>query len=155
MSVRPLSSLLLLALLATSCGTNESDIVAPVLASRRLVADGTRLRDEAGREVILRGFGVGSRAKMPGYLPFEVPPGSDVAAEADVYFGRIEALGANVVRLVFSWEAYESTHGVRDASYLAQYRTLLDAAHAHGIGVIVEFHQDVFSSAYCGDGFPE
>ncbi|MET0595703.1 MAG: cellulase family glycosylhydrolase, partial [Polyangiaceae bacterium] len=34
------------------------------------------------------------------------------------------------------------------------YRALLDAADRAGISVIIDFHQDVFQAAFCGDGFP-
>src|SRR5690606_769398 len=49
---------------------------------------------------------------------------------------------------------YEPTRGSYDLDYLAQYEMLLDAAARHGLFVIVDFHQDVFASPYCGDGFP-
>jgi len=59
-----------------------------------------------------------------------------------------------VVRLTFTWEGLEPTRGTIDEGYLAQVRMLLDAAHAEGLSVIVDFHQDVFASPFCGDGFP-
>jgi endoglycosylceramidase len=134
-------------------GTNAA-IESPVVGRRRLRVDGPRLRDELGREVILRGYNAGGRAKMAPYLPFDLAAGETVAQGADRYFGRIASLGANVVRLVFSWEAYEPTRGNYDAAYLARYEAMLDAADARGIAVIVDFHQDVFASPFCGDGFP-
>jgi endoglycosylceramidase len=134
-------------------GSEES--LAPVsVPTRRLVVDGSRLRDVHGREVILRGFNAGGRAKMPPFLPFDLAPGETLEDAADAYFARVEALGANVVRLTFSWEAFESVRGTYDMAYLARYETLLDAAGAHGLTVIVDFHQDVFASPFCGDGFP-
>lgn len=126
----------------------------PAPSSRRLTVEGTRLLDGLGREVVLRGVNVGNRAKMPPYLPFDLKPGESVEAAADDFFGRIAALGSDAVRLTFAWEAYEPTRGEYDAAYLARYRLLLDAAHAHGLAVIVDFHQDAFASAFCGDGFP-
>jgi endoglycosylceramidase len=126
----------------------------PTLSSRRLSVEGTRLFDELGREVVLRGVNVGNRAKMPPYLPFDLRADESVAAAADDFFTRVAALGADGVRLTFAWEAYEPTRGGYDEGYLARYRLLLDAAHAHGLSVIVDFHQDAFASAFCGDGFP-
>lgn len=138
------------------CGGSSVDdsLEAPSSTTRRLSVSGAALLDEHGREVILRGFNAGGRAKMPPFLPFDVVPGVPNAQTADAYFGRIEALGANLIRLTFSWEALEPTKGTYDEAYVAQYRMLLDAAHAHGFSVIVDFHQDVFASPFCGDGFP-
>jgi endoglycosylceramidase len=135
-------------------GASEESISEPTITSRRLTVEGERLYDSLGREVILRGFNVGGRAKMPPYLPFDVASGETTASAAHDFFGRIAALGANVVRLTFSWEAYEPTRGAYDAAYMMQYRTLLDAAYARGLFVIVDFHQDVFASPFYGDGFP-
>jgi endoglycosylceramidase len=150
-----------LVLLSNGCGVSETAVETHRLAldsaavrTRKLRVDGARLLDELGREVVLRGFNVGGRAKMPPHLPFELPAGTSVVDAADAYFARIAALGANHVRLTFAWEAYEPTRGTYDAGYLAQYETLLDAADANGIAVVVDFHQDVFASAFCGDGFP-
>ncbi len=122
--------------------------------TRRVHVAGSALVDDLGRQVVLRGFNAGGRAKMPPFLPFDVPPGSTVEHTADELFGALEGLGANAVRLTFSWEAFEPTRGAYDYDYLDRYEMLLDAAHAHGIAAIVDFHQDVFASPFCGDGFP-
>ncbi len=141
----------LLALLI-ACGpkTNIDESLKPMaVTSRKLHVSGRVLLDEHGREVILRGFNAGGRAKMPPFLPFD----ADVT-DADAYFARIVGLGANLIRLTFTWEGLESTRGTYSQAYLDQYQHLLDVAHAHGFAVIVDFHQDVFASPWCGDGFP-
>ncbi len=150
------AGLVALLLLGACGGSSPEDpsLEPPVLPQRKLTVSGTRLLDALGREVILRGYNAGGRAKMPPFLPFDVPAGATVDAAAADYFGRIAALGANLVRLTFSWEAFEGTEGTYDTAYLAQYRSLIDAAHAEGLAVIVDFHQDVFASPFCGDGFP-
>jgi hypothetical protein len=147
---------LAITLFAPGCADSPEDasLEPPALATRRLTVDGARLLDALGREVVLRGFNAGGRSKMPPFLPFELEDGVSVEDAADAFFARIEALGANVVRLTFSWEAYEPVLGSYDDDYLARYRALLDAADAHGIAAIVDFHQDVFASPFCGDGFP-
>lgn len=138
--------------LLLACGpkSNIDESLAPMAVStRKLHVSGRALLDEHGREVILRGFNAGGRAKMPPFLPYD----ADVT-DADAYFARIEKLGANLIRLTFTWEGLEPTRGTYSQAYLDQYRGLLDAAHAHGFSVIVDLHQDVFASPWCGDGFP-
>ena len=164
---------LLLTLLtaATGCGDPEApaepaeptcEAAAPVLETLRLTAEGTRLFDEAGREVMLRGVNAGGRSKFAPFIPFpfaesglpeqaDAPP-FDEAVE--IYYDMLASWGLNVVRMPFSWEALEPTRGTYDATYMGRYLAMAAAAEARGIRVIVDFHQDVFASAYCGDGFP-
>lgn len=133
----------------------ERPIEAPKLASRRLVTRGTALVDTLGRKVILRGVNVGGRSKMPPYLPVEIPDGADLRPALDGIMNSVKKIGANGIRLVMSWEALESTRGSYDTSYLDRYRAMLDAADRAGLSVIIDYHQDVFQAAFCGDGFPE
>jgi endoglycosylceramidase len=58
------------------------------------------------------------------------------------------------MRVPFTWAALEPQQGQRDAAWLSQYKQLVDAAWARGIWVVVDFHQDVYSECFCGDGFP-
>jgi endoglycosylceramidase len=127
----------------------------PTLTTRRLTTRGNVLIDELGRAVILRGVNIGGRSKMPPFLPFDFADAGEISATADKLMTRVRALGANAVRLTFSWEALESVRGTFDAEYLRRYRLLLDAAQKAELHVIVDFHQDVFHAAFCGDGFPE
>lgn len=133
----------------------EPPLEAPKLSSRRLVTRGTALVDTLGRRVILRGVNVGGRSKMPPYLPVEGPPGADVRPPLDGLMSAVKKAGANGIRLVMSWEALESARGTYDTAYLDRYRAMLDAAERAGLSVIIDFHQDVFQAAFCGDGFPE
>ena len=66
--------------------------------------------------------------------------------------------GVNVLRLLFTWEAYEPSPGTYDDAYLSYYEGVVDAAAARGLWVVVDFHQDAFSRASiggCGEGFPQ
>ena len=133
--------------------------IAPVeLPHARLTttAEG-RMLDALGRDVALRGLNTGGRSKFAPFLPFTVDDPGDleaVRAEADAYFGRLPAWGLDAVRMPFSWEALEPTPGRYDAAYLARYEVMLDAAADHGLRVVIDFHQDVYASPFCGDGFP-
>ncbi|MCH9686818.1 MAG: cellulase family glycosylhydrolase [Deltaproteobacteria bacterium] len=135
-----------------------SPIAAASLPSARLqIAPDGRLRDNEGREVVMRGLNTGGRSKFAPFLPFDVEDPGDLAqvrAEADVYFGRMAGWGLDTVRMPFSWEALEPRPGAYDPSYLARYEVLLDAAWERRLRVIVDFHQDVYASPFCGDGFP-
>lgn len=133
--------------------THDTSLVRANVTTRRLTTAGRWLSDNRGRKVLLRGVNAGGRAKMEPFVPFDFKVGGFDAAK-DAYFERIAALGSNAVRLTFSWEGLEPVEGQRDLAYWARYRAMIDAAWAHGLGVIVEFHQDVYASPFCGDGFP-
>ena len=158
--------LLLLPLAACSAGDDPAlapaPLAAPTLSTLKLTVDGTRLRDELGREVLLRGVNAGGRSKIAPFFPFrfqesgradqaDAPPFAEAAA---AYVERIRAFGHDVVRLPFTWEAVEPTRGTYDELFLGRYGTLVDTFGAKGLRVIVDFHQDVFAQPYCGDGFP-
>lgn len=136
-----------------------ADAPAAALGTTRLTVDPTtgRLRDALGRDVVLRGINVGGRSKWAPFLPFEVAPGAsldEVRAQADAFFAPLPGWGLDTVRLTLSWEALEPVQGALDSTYLDRYEALVDAAWGHGLRVIVDFHQDVFASPFCGDGFP-
>ncbi|MDX9722422.1 MAG: cellulase family glycosylhydrolase [Myxococcota bacterium] len=66
--------------------------------------------------------------------------------EADRWYGQLAALGFNSVRLIMNWEAIEpQQRGVYDAAYLDYYEQLVAIARRHGLYVLVDMHQDIFS----------
>jgi endoglycosylceramidase len=122
-------------------------LAAAAHADHALTVDGRVFRDRQGRTVVLRGFNVAGTSKTPPFLPF------DDYGELD----RLPALGANVIRLVFIWEAYEPRRDRFDELYLARLLSIARAAVERGLLVIVDVHQDMFSrynADGCGDGFP-
>lgn len=121
--------------------------VAVAATLTALHTDGAFFRDEAGAAVILRGADVAGNAKVP---PFR-------AITDERQLDPLAGWGMNVVRLLFTWEAYEPSPGSYDDAYLAYYAGVVDAAAARGLWVVVDFHQDAFSRASlggCGEGFP-
>ena len=113
-----------------------------------LHAEAGHFRDETGAVVLLRGLSVAGNSKVPPYLPLDSPDQLD----------PLEDWGLNVIRLLFTWEAYEPEEGVYDEAYLQALEDVADAAWERGLYVIVDFHQDAFSrylAGGCGDGFPE
>jgi endoglycosylceramidase len=112
-----------------------------------LRADGRFFRDDRGAAVTLRGLNVAADAKVPNFRPIDDPALLD----------RLPALGVNVARLLFTWEAFEPERGTYDASYLDYYSGVVDDLHARGVWVIVDIHQDAFSrfaTDGCGEGMP-
>ncbi len=130
-------ALLLLAALA-GCGADATP--------REMRAENGFFRDRDGRAVILRGVNVSGEHKFSPYLDFH-----DAAA-----FTKISAdWGMNAVRFLLVWAAVEPTRGAYDAAYLAKVRAKLDLAHAAGLYVILDMHQDVYGEGFSGgDGAP-
>jgi len=99
---------------------------------------GPRLVNAQGALVVLHGVNVNQLGEyfrrdpaLPGTLPL---------AEQD--FVDMAALGMNVVRLTLSWSLLEPVPGQISADYLARIRTAVDWAHAHGVYVVLDMHQD-------------
>jgi len=133
--------------------------IAPVSrGSARLQVDAEGiLRDEHGRDVQLRGVNTGGRSKWAPFVPFPIAAdasAAEVGVAATTYFTRLRAWGLDTVRLPFSWEGLEPVQGQFDFGYLDRYEAMIDAAWALELRVIVDFHQDVYASPFCGDGFP-
>lgn len=138
------------------------DLAPPILNTARLRIEGTRFRDAADRQVILRGVNAGGRSKMPPFLPFPFAesgfPGQETAPPFALalteYLDRVVEWGHDTLRLPFTWEAVEPLRGEYDALYLERYRAVISAAGARGLRIIVDFHQDLWARPYCGDGAP-
>lgn len=126
-------------------------LAPPQLTDWRLNTDGTLLRDALGRIVFLRGVDAGGRSKWAPYMPFEY---TDFTPALGAYLDRAASWGIDAIRVPFTWAALEPTEGTYDLDWLSRYQQLLDAAWARGIWTVVDFHQDVYSESFCGDGFP-
>ena len=151
------STLLPLLLLSACRGEDASDAL-PVCAVDApepgpLHADGTTLRDAHDRVVLLRGVNAGGRSKFAPYAPFDFADG-DWDAALDDYLDRLVPWGFSALRVPFSWAAMEPAPGADDEEFLARYDALLDGAADRGLWTIVDFHQDIYAEAFCGDGFP-
>lgn len=155
---RTTAALLLLA--PAGCGGGPTalaetcSLAPPAATSWKLHADGTTIRDALGRVVILRGVDAGGRSKLAPFAPFDYASGGYDDALA-AYLDRAASWGVNALRVPFVWAAVEPTQGTYDEDFLKRYDALLDAAWARGMYTIVDFHQDVYADAYCGDGFPD
>jgi len=88
---------------------------------------------------------VGSRSKLPPFLPFD-----DIH-----YLDQLLDWGMNSIRLLFTWEGVEPEQGQYDEAYLDNLLAILDGCAERQIMVILDSHQDLFARNFCGDGFPE
>jgi endoglycosylceramidase len=118
-----------------------------------LRVEGTQVLDEMDRLVTWRGINTGGRSKYAPYSPFPWEEGGFQEA-LDAYLDRTLDWGFDLLRVPFSWAAAEPEQGRWDSEWLDRYDALLDAAWARGMWTIVDFHQDVYAEAFCGDGFP-
>ena len=134
----------------------QCTLAAPSPPDWRLVTDGPLLRDGLGRIVFLRGVDAGGRSKFAPYVPFDYPD-AGYSGALDAYMARAQSWGIDAMRVPFTWATFEptlTTPPTYDMVWLARYTALLQAAWQHGIYTVVDFHQDVFSEVFCGDGFP-
>jgi endoglycosylceramidase len=149
------ASLIVCAASASRCDVKPAGrvcTISPPTVDFRLVASGTEFHDSLGRVVFLRGVDAGGRSKFAPYVPFDF--GSDFDGALAKYMDRAASWGIDVVRVPFTWAALEPVQGQDDATWLAHYDAIIDAAWARGIWSVIDFHQDVYSENLCGDGFP-
>ncbi len=128
--------------------------VAWGLDGRRLRELDGRLVDQHRREVTLRGVnarvaGVFDVTFADGRQPLEAIPPFD---ESDA--AKMAGFGFNLLRLPINWSALEPERGHYDPSYLDRIAAVVRACHAHGIVVLIDFHQDAFSKEIGEDGAP-
>ena len=115
------------------------------------------LVDDAGRVVMLRGV----NARVEGLFDVTFDDGRTALEEipdfTDEDARRMRALGLNFLRLPIHWSALEPRDvepHVYEARYLARLREVLDLCRAHGIYVLVDWHQDAYSKEIGEDGAP-
>ncbi|MFZ5917983.1 MAG: cellulase family glycosylhydrolase [Chloroflexota bacterium] len=131
--------------------------------------DGDWFKDEYGRTLILRGVNLGGSSKVP-FQPdgathirqgfFDHRQVSFVGrpfplAQADEHFARLRAWGFTCLRFLVTWEAIEHAGpGSYDQAYLDYLTQVVAKAGDHGIDLIIDPHQDVWSRFSGGDGAP-
>jgi len=131
--------------------------------------DGSSIKDEFGRTLMLRGVNLGGSSKIP-----YTPDGATYRQEgfynhqnvsfinrpfplkdADEHFARLKSWGFTFLRFLVTWEAIEHAGpGIYDLDYLEYVRDVLEIANGNGINVFIDPHQDVWSRFSGGDGAP-
>ena len=104
------------------------------------------LKDEQGRSLILRGVNVSNDAKWDPLRVGSIDQGMVQRFSRD--------WGFNAVRMLIFWDAIEPVKGFYDTEYLDRVEERLDWYAEEGIMVILDMHQDVYSSVFCCDGAP-
>ena len=117
-----------------------------------ITADGMFL-DATGAMRLFRGMSVSYKAKP--YLP----PGhafDPICSFSEVDFRLFDKLNLNIIRLGVSWAAVQPHRGSEgfDDVHLSHLQRFVEACRKHGIYVLIEAHQDLFSEKFNGDGFP-
>ena len=143
--------LLAAALLAVALGACTDDTV-PADAYPLTPVSGhlDRLRDDYGRYVFLNGINTSGGDKVPASIDADGVP-SYVGKpfpldQADRHFATLQQMGFNSIRLLVMWEGLQPTGPDEvDAAYVAYLRGIVQAAGRHGVRVLLEMHQDVFS----------
>ncbi|WP_241665844.1 cellulase family glycosylhydrolase [Prescottella subtropica] len=97
------------------------------------------LTDDAGRALVLHGFNTANTAK-------NAPDGMPTFTESDLDREHTD-MGTNFVRFLISWRAVEPEPGVYDEAYLDRVAERLDWYDARGYHVMLDMHQDLYSSA--------
>ena len=103
------------------------------------------LTDAQGREMVLHGVNVSGAAKSD-------PLGLAWHTKAD--YARLAGWGFNTVRLLLFWSVLEPIQGQYNSVYMDSIEERLDWAEAHGLMVILDMHQDLYSAEFTGDGAP-
>ncbi len=136
-------------LLLGPAGCGEAPPIDP-LPMTRLTTDRTYLRDGYGRYLFFHGVNLSGSTKVPARIdddgvasyvgkPFPLE-------QADAEFAKLRALGFNAVRLLLMWEGIAPVErGVYDQAYLDYLRQIVASARQHGIWVLLDMHQDMFS----------
>ncbi len=131
--------------------------------------EGPRFVDEHGRTLLLRGVNLGGSSKLPlhpdgathlseGFLEHRSP--SFVGrpfplSEADEHFSRLRSWGFTFLRFLVTWEGVEHAGpGLYDSAYLDYLEAVARKAGEHGISLLIDPHQDVWSRFFGGDGAP-
>ncbi|MCW5802347.1 MAG: cellulase family glycosylhydrolase [Deltaproteobacteria bacterium] len=127
-------------LVFAACGDNVRAPAEP----RWHVRDGF-LRAPDGRAAILRGVNLSGAHKYAPYLDDKQP--ADYARVRDAW-------GMNAVRFLMTWAAVEPEPGRYDDAYLDAVAERLGWAHAAGLAVVLDMHQDIFGEGFGFDGAP-
>jgi endoglycosylceramidase len=149
-SKRVASILFAAVLLLTACpvafAAQPLQRTAPAAVDKILV-DGTRFVDSAGRTRIFHGVNVVGKGNTSYVL-------DALLSKKEDYFSKMNALGFNMLRLGTTWAELEPEPDVYNTDLMDKIGEVFDRAAGYGIYVYLDLHQDLWSASIGGDGAP-
>jgi endoglycosylceramidase len=139
---------LLCGLLAACGGSSGGSDSSGSPAVPQLRRDGSFLKDQQNRVVLLHG--VNAVWKLKPYAPPDTAEGF-TAADAD----WLQAHGFNAVRLGVLFAGVMPQAGVVDQNYLTMIDRTVQLLASRHIWVLLDFHQDMYNEQFYGEGFPD
>ncbi|MBP2413508.1 endoglycosylceramidase [Arthrobacter stackebrandtii] len=117
----------------------------------QIITDGTRLRDEHGRERVFHGINLVAKGNHEPHGSFIERGFKGAWTKHDLE--DLAARGFTLVRLGVMWAAVEPAPGNYDQDYLDWIVEQLDLIHDAGMAALLDSHQDLYSQGF-GDGAP-
>jgi len=137
------------ALLLSACGSGTPGAASGEgAAPAQLRREGRYMVDDKNRVVLLHG--VNAVWKLAPYFPPATPEGF-TAADAD----WLRDHGFNSVRLGVIFAGVMPERGRIDTDYLRSVDRVVQLLASRGIYVMFDFHQDLYSERFGGEGFPD
>ncbi len=150
---RAVTALAVATVLATTLVTTSASArtsLDPTTAASALHTDGRFARDGQGRVVVLHGlFGVW---KTSTWDPTDSD--TDPAGFTSTDARHVADLGFDLFRLAYFWEGLEPTPGQVSDRYLDDIARVEHQLAIRNVHVLIDSHQDMYSSVFHGDGFP-
>lgn len=115
----------------------------------KFYSDNLVIRDKYGRERIFRGINLcvkDDRAHI-GTIEREYLK--------EKLFDNLDKCGINVIRLGTTWASIEPCEGQYNDKLINVYKKFVAKCKEHNIYVMLDMHQDLFSSLFHGDGAPK
>jgi endoglycosylceramidase len=104
------------------------------------------MTDKDGRISIYHGVNVSNYSKTASdFLPWQTKDD----------FARLKTWGFNLVRYLVFWQAVEPSKSYYDQQYMQKTLERIQWLQDLGIDVIIDVHQDLYSSKFTGNGFPD
>ena len=144
--MRRIIAVAVLTSLVALCACTPDEVSPPTNLSR-LRVENKNFRDESGRYLMINGVNVSGTSKVP----VKISPVSYVGRpfpidQVDDWFAKLRRDGFNAMRLLVIWEAVcHQAPGVYDNEYLDYLEQVISKANDHGIYVLINFHENLFS----------
>lgn len=110
--------------------------------------DMARIRDEHDRIILMHGVNVSNFAKQ------SASNRAGLTWHTEDEYRLLLKYGFNAVRYLVFWEALEPQKSQFDTEYLRKVAEDITRITSAGLLVMVDMHQDIYTQAYGGDGFP-